>query len=137
MEIKDSIAKQIEIFLKEKEIESSFTLDIPKDKSHGDLSTNIALAISKKLGKNPRDLATELKEYLEKSKIDGVKSIEIAGAGFLNFKIDEDPLTTLNEIVSKDLEYGKEEKKNKKVMVEYGQPNTHKALQIGDRKSVV
>lgn len=135
MEIKDSIAKQIEEFLKEKGVESPFTLDIPKDKSHGDLTTNIALAISKKLGKNPRDLAKELKEYLEKSKIEGVNSIEIAGAGFLNFKTNEDPLSTLNEIVSKDLEYGKEEKKNKKVMVEYGQPNTHKALQIGHMKS--
>jgi len=135
MEIKDSIAKQIEIFLKEKGINTPFSLDIPKDKSHGDLSTNIALAVSKKLEKNPRDLATELKEYLENKKIDGVDSIEIAGAGFLNFKIDEDPLTTLNEIVSKDLEYGKGEKKNKKVMVEYGQPNTHKALQIGHMKS--
>jgi arginyl-tRNA synthetase len=135
MEIKDSIAKQIEIFLKEKGIESPFTLDIPKDKSHGDLTTNIALAISKKLGKNPRELATELKEFLENKKINGVKSIEIAGAGFLNFKTNEDHLSTLNEIVSKDLEYGKEEKKNKKVMVEYGQPNTHKALQIGHMKS--
>jgi len=135
MEIKDSIAKQIEIFLEEKGINTPFSLDIPKDKSHGDLSTNIALAVSKKLEKNPRDLANELKEYLENKKIDGVDSIEIAGAGFLNFKIDEDPLTTLNEIVSKDLEYGKGEKKNKKVMVEYGQPNTHKALQIGHMKS--
>jgi arginyl-tRNA synthetase len=66
MEIKVSIAKQIEEFLKEKGVESPFTLDIPKDKSHGDLTTNIALAISKKLGKNGRELATELKEYLEK-----------------------------------------------------------------------
>ncbi len=135
MEIKVSIAKQIDEFLKEKGVESPFTLDIPKDKSHGDLTTNIALAISKKLGKNGRELATELKEYIENKKIEGLTSIEIAGAGFLNFKIDEDPLSTLNEIVSKDFEYGKEEKKNKKVMVEYGQPNTHKALQIGHMKS--
>lgn len=135
MEIKDSIAKQIEFFLKEKGINTPFSLNIPKDKTHGDLSTNIALAISKKLGKKPQDTASELKTYLEDKKIEGLTSIEIAGAGFLNFKINENPLSTLNEIVAKDLEYGKEEKKNKKVMLEYGQPNTHKALQIGHMKS--
>lgn len=66
---------------------SQIKVDIPKDPSHGDLSTNAALVLSKKLGKKPRDLAIELSDSLKYDN-EIIESISIAGPGFINFKLN-------------------------------------------------
>src|SRR3954465_15004028 len=59
----------------------------PRDAGHGDLSSNAAMVVAKPLGKNPREIATAL---VEKFKADpDVNSVEVAGPGFLNFRLDE------------------------------------------------
>jgi len=59
-----------------------FTLEVPPDKKFGDMACNAAMLLAKKLGKNPRELAEEIKNKLEENKL--VKRVEIAGPGFLN-----------------------------------------------------
>ncbi|MFJ3031130.1 arginine--tRNA ligase [Rothia terrae] len=58
----------------------------PKNRDHGDWATNIALQLSKKVGKNPREVATILSERIQQ--IDGVMKVDIAGPGFLNIVLD-------------------------------------------------
>ena len=61
-------------------------LEKPRDRSHGDLSTNIALMLAKRLGRKPRELAGELAAGLELDR-DLIESVEIAGPGFINFRL--------------------------------------------------
>ena len=58
----------------------------PKNRDHGDWATNIALQLSKKVGKNPREVASILSERIQQ--IDGVTKVDIAGPGFLNIVLD-------------------------------------------------
>ena len=60
-------------------------LERPRDRSHGDLSTNLALMLAKRLKRKPRELAGELAANLEIDR-DVIESVEIAGPGFINFR---------------------------------------------------
>ncbi|MGE0159246.1 MAG: arginine--tRNA ligase, partial [Gemmatimonadales bacterium] len=56
-------------------------LERPRDPQHGDLSTNLALAVAKKLGRSPRDVAQEIASRLDLAAA-GVDAVEVAGPGF-------------------------------------------------------
>ncbi|MFM2411801.1 MAG: hypothetical protein RLZZ587_134 [Actinomycetota bacterium] len=66
--------------------DSAVALERPKNRDHGDWATSIALKLSKRIGLNPREFAEELSAVL--AEIDGIKSIDIAGPGFLNITLD-------------------------------------------------
>ena len=57
----------------------------PRDMSHGDLATNVALVFAKEVGMSPRALAEKLVSHL--SAFEGVVNVEIAGPGFINLKL--------------------------------------------------
>ena len=57
----------------------------PRNRDHGDWATNVAMQLAKKAGTNPRALAELLVPRL--AELDGVDSVEIAGPGFLNFRL--------------------------------------------------
>ncbi|WP_129657970.1 arginine--tRNA ligase [Rothia uropygialis] len=61
-------------------------IERPKNRQHGDWSTNIALQLAKRVGKNPREVAQALSERI--IVIDGVSAVDIAGPGFLNIVLD-------------------------------------------------
>ena len=58
----------------------------PRNREHGDWSTNVAMQLAKRAGTRPRDLAELLASRLEA--LDGVASAEVAGPGFLNIRLD-------------------------------------------------
>lgn len=58
----------------------------PRQREHGDWSTNVALQLAKRGGTNPRALATTLAAAL--ADVPGVAAVDIAGPGFLNFRLD-------------------------------------------------
>ncbi len=58
----------------------------PRNRDHGDWSTNIALQLAKGAGMSPREVATALAGRL--GAIDGVKAVDVAGPGFLNITLD-------------------------------------------------
>ncbi|MEU4793543.1 arginine--tRNA ligase [Micromonospora tulbaghiae] len=62
------------------------TVERPRNPDHGDYASTLALQLSKKVGVPPRELATALADELAKAP--GVKSVEIAGPGFLNIRLD-------------------------------------------------
>ncbi|MFG1676404.1 arginine--tRNA ligase [Micromonospora sp. NPDC049282] len=62
------------------------TVERPRNPDHGDYASTLALQLSKKVGVPPRELAAALAEQLGKAP--GIKSVEIAGPGFLNIRLD-------------------------------------------------
>jgi arginyl-tRNA synthetase len=62
-------------------------LERPRDPSFGDWATNLAMTLAKPLGQKPRDIATALIAAMDKASV-GVIAAEIAGPGFLNFRLD-------------------------------------------------
>ncbi len=65
---------------------SDIVLERPKNRDHGDWSSNLALKLAKPLGANPRELATEIAAALAGA--DGIASVEVAGPGFINIRLD-------------------------------------------------
>ncbi|MET1044445.1 MAG: arginine--tRNA ligase [Microbacteriaceae bacterium] len=61
-------------------------LERPRNREHGDWASNVAMKFAKKLGANPRELATELAAAIQQ--LDGVASVDVAGPGFINITLD-------------------------------------------------
>ncbi len=59
----------------------------PRDPAHGDLATNVALQLARKLKRNPRQLADALVERLRPKASTAVESFAVAGAGFINIRL--------------------------------------------------
>ncbi len=62
-------------------------LERPRDPSHGDWATNLAMTLAKPLGMKPRDVADKLVETLDR-KAAGVSDVSVAGPGFINIRLD-------------------------------------------------
>ena len=100
-----------------------------KDASHGDYATNCAMKSCRLLGANPREAATKLIENINR---DGIEKIEIAGPGFINFFMKNDSLQpVVSKILSEKENYGRAEKKNFKVNVEFVSANPTGDLHVG------
>ncbi len=65
---------------------ASTTVERPRNPEHGDYASTLALALAKKVGMAPRDLAQELANKLTASP--GISAVDIAGPGFLNIRLD-------------------------------------------------
>jgi len=99
----------------------------------GDYASNIALILAKKIGKQPRLVAEKIAEKLKNSNIADVEKIEIAGPGFINFYLtDTFFIKEIENILTLGSEYGKNKIfKDKKIMIEYTDPNPFKVFHIG------
>lgn len=122
--------------------ESTFPYKIiiekPRIAEHGDLTTNAALVLAKKVGKNPRLLAQELLQKLEIDK-EYVQKTEIAGAGFINFFFTEKYfLHRLKEIITNADNYGSSNIGNGlKAQVEFVSANPTGPLTVGHGRGAV
>ncbi|WNM23825.1 arginine--tRNA ligase [Demequina capsici] len=67
------------------DIPEDVRVERPRQREHGDWSTNIAMQLAKKAGTSPREFATTLAERL--AEIDGIDAAEVAGPGFLNIRL--------------------------------------------------
>jgi len=106
-------------------------LERPKDPTHGDLSSNVALMLAKRLKRKPRELAGEIAATIELDK-NLVESVEIAGPGFINFRYAHSALTApLLEIVEKGENYGESNAgEGQRVILEYISANPTGPLNI-------
>lgn len=114
---------------------SSINIEIPKDKSHGDYSTNIAMQLTRVLHRNPREIAQAIMDAfsLEDAK---VEKIEMAGPGFINFFMKNDALTSIiKEVLSEKENYGSTDfGKGIKYDVEFVSANPTGDLHLGHAK---
>lgn len=107
-------------------------LSHPSDPAHGDYATGIALQLAKQLKKNPMDLAQQIADAIPKD--ESIERTEVANPGFINIWLS--PLYLINimkQIAEKDFDVKEEfaNKDRKNILLEFGQPNTHKAPHIG------
>jgi arginyl-tRNA synthetase len=116
---------------------SNVTLEPPRDPSHGDLSTNAAMVLSKAAGMKPRDLAEKITEKL--GTLDDVQSVDIAGPGFINLRVAEPVLLReLLEIAELGSEYGRSDKgKGVTVNIEYVSANPTGPMHMGHCRGAV
>ena len=68
------------------------TLERPRNPDHGDWATNVALTLARPLGRPPRQIADELAGRIDASAA-GVSAVEVAGPGFINFRLAQDVLS--------------------------------------------
>ncbi len=127
--MKETLEKEIKSILESFGVKDpKVSFDYPARMDFGDLSTNVAMAYAKELGKNPHDLAEEIKEHL----VTALPSMKVeVVSGFINFFFDTN---YFSQIVSKALsdKYGKNENlKGQKTIVEYTDPNPFKEFHIG------
>ncbi|MFF2447284.1 arginine--tRNA ligase [Neobacillus sp. NPDC058068] len=81
-------------------------LEIPKEKSHGDYSTNMAMQLARVAKKAPRMIAEALVANFDRSQA-SIEKIELAGPGFINFYMNNSYLTDLIPTVLKAVDkYG-------------------------------
>tara|TARA_R110001606_G_scaffold12706_10_gene55664 strand:+ start:17937 stop:19658 length:1722 start_codon:yes stop_codon:yes gene_type:complete len=116
---------------------SNVTLEPPRDPSHGDLSTNAAMVLSKAAGMKPRDLAEKIAEKL--GTLDDVQSVDIAGPGFINLRVATPVLLgELLEIEQLGPEYGRSDKgKDVTVNIEYVSANPTGPMHMGHCRGAV
>jgi len=107
-------------------------LERPKDPAHGDVATNLALALAKTLKAKPRDVAGKLVATLQLPP-GFVRKVEIAGPGFINFFLaEEQVVAVLPAILAAGGGYGKSDiGRGAKVNVEFVSANPTGPLHVG------
>lgn len=141
-QIKEELLKCIFVLssngkLSEKAKKVDFSVEIPKEKSFGEMSSNLALVLGKFEGQNPRLVAEVLAEEIIKS--EKIINVEIAGPGFLNFEIDS---SLWFEVIISCLEEGSKFGsinlgKGKKANVEYVSANPTGPLHVGHMRGAI
>ena len=112
-------------------VPSTVVVERPKVREHGDYATNVALQLGKKAGMAPRDLAGLLAKELESA--DGIGSVDIAGPGFLNIKVDAGTQGSVAaDVVAAGASYGSNDLfAGEKINLEFVSANPTGPLHIG------
>src|SRR5699024_9788900 len=132
-QLKDEIgAAVVRATLASEEELPSIVLEKPRDKTHGDFATNIAMQLARIAKKAPRNIAEEIVEELDVEKA-SIDRIEIAGPGFINFFMKEDYLSTIvPTILDSGASYGHTDVgKGERVQVEFVSVNPTGRLHLG------
>lgn len=146
--IQDLLVQAIKASLKElklaKDSKTEVILDFPTDPRFGELSSNIALKISKQLKSSPQEIASHLipsiKNNLKKFNLDKyIQEVKIEGAGFVNFYLKNDffldylGAINLGGKKSLKLDYGK----GKRVLIEFVSANPTGPLSVAHARQAV
>ncbi|MGH7677234.1 MAG: arginine--tRNA ligase [Gemmatimonadaceae bacterium] len=107
-------------------------IERPRDPAFGDWATNAAMMLAKNLKKKPRDIAEALEREIDRGRA-GLSTIEIAGPGFINFRVATDRVAKgLAAIVLAGVEYGRSASgSGKPVNVEFVSANPTGPLHVG------
>jgi arginyl-tRNA synthetase len=110
----------------------AITLEVPKDKSHGDLATNAAMQLTKIARKNPRQIAEEILKHLDYSQA-SIEKAEIAGPGFINFTLGKSYLyPVITQVYAEGENYGRVQVgQGQKVQIEFVSANPTGSLHLG------
>ena len=110
---------------------ADITVERPKNRDHGDWATNVAMKFAKKLGTNPRELAQQIADQL--ASVEGIASVEIAGPGFINVRLDAAAAGALAKtIVEAGEQYGRNDSQaGNSINLEFVSGNPTGPLHIG------
>ncbi|MGR8949605.1 MAG: arginine--tRNA ligase [Gammaproteobacteria bacterium] len=106
-------------------------LEVPRNPDHGDYSANIAMLLAKPLRKAPREIASQLLDHLGSPGF--IENTEIAGPGFINFKLTGAAATQVLDLIEDAGEaYGKSQSlKDQRVLIEFVSANPTGPLHVG------
>lgn len=137
-----------------------------EDAAHGEYTSNVAMRLSKQLKKSPMDIALQVKSSIEErlkrsshdtqdhktskkdasgsrgnretSVLQAIDHIEVASPGFINIFLTEASLGShVSEVLKQEERFGTGSSNTPEgIMVEYGDPNTHKAFHIGHLRNI-
>ncbi|MFB7817896.1 arginine--tRNA ligase [Paenibacillus chitinolyticus] len=107
-------------------------LEVPKDKAHGDFATNLAMQLSRIAKQNPRAIAEQLIQKLDKEKAQ-IAEVQIAGPGFINFRMDKSYLyPILAQVAEQGDRYGAVNVgQGRRVQMEFVSANPTGSLHLG------
>src|SRR5689334_8921165 len=132
MDIKDQLATLFRDAIREKIPEASdieISFERPRDPSHGDLATNVAMQIARKLKRKPRDVAELLRGIADPQ----IESLEIAGPGFINIRLKAGAKTdVIPQVLAAGAAYGRNRADQpEKIQVEFVSANPTGPLHVG------
>ena len=116
---------------------TKLTLEPPKETINGDMSTNMAMVLSKEIKLNPRQIAQNFVPYI--TKIPGIEKVDVAGAGFINIKLAQVTWTScLKNILLNELDWDKLDLgKGKNINLEFVSANPTGPLHAGHARGAV
>src|SRR4051812_44054716 len=115
---------------------SRVVVEPPRDPSHGDMATNVAMVLAKEAGKKPRELAELVAEKLRAD--DLIAKVDVAGPGFINLALKPEAwINTLRASIDAGTEYGRGKSDAHKVNVEYVSANPTGPMHVGHCRGAV
>ncbi len=127
-----------------------FVVEHPEDLKMGDYSTNVAMALAKKVGMNPKELAEKIVAEIKSDPLrfqhlplikgeEGMPEINIAGPGFINFYLSREFFgNEVKSILEKGKDFGKTDLfKDQIWAMEYASPNPNKAMHLGHLRNIL
>ncbi|HTY43903.1 MAG TPA: arginine--tRNA ligase [Patescibacteria group bacterium] len=131
--MKELIAQKIKKVLDKKRIKFKIEdiqkyVEIPPDSEFGDYAFP-CFFLAEKFRQNPNEIATDLRKDIDET---GFEEVRVQG-GYLNFFINRKEFSKdiIKQILSKKDSFGSSSLETEKIMVEFSQPNTHKAFHVG------
>ena len=140
-EIENLIRKAVKKLQSRKEISkidlAKIKIEHPREKTHGDYATHIAMVASRQTNKTPLEIGKSLKLEILKLKPDLFKKIEVVPPGFINFFLSEKTLLKQLKNAANNGYNLSKIGKGKKVIVDYSSPNIAKPFGIGHLRSTI
>lgn len=135
MNLKEKLKEMIKTVLNELSIKfdpENIVVEVPKKREQGDFSTNIAMQLTKVLKENPRNIAEKIVEVLSKN-TNEIKTLEIAGPGFINIYLnDEYVFSGISNVIKQGENYGSSSiGKKEKIDIEFVSANPTGILHLG------